>query len=242
MEELKIHPIANSFPMMSKKEYSGLVGSMEKDGFDKNFPIVLFEEQILDGRNRYKAAREVAIEPIFRTFEGTFEEAVKESQKLNLKRRNMNKNQLAMTAAKEVIRTRESETEKKISLPKAANIHNISITYIKRALNIYKDDIKLAEHVFNGKVTISQAEHKIGEIQRAREPAAEFESDVEEKEQSSDNITDKETASKLAELEEKEEELTTQLDALQSEYIDAISELTFYRENCTCNLQYKTGH
>lgn len=242
MVELEIHPIANSFPMMNGKEYSGLVGSMEKHGFDKNFPIVQFEDKILDGRNRYKAAREVGIDPIYRVFEGTFEEAITESQKLNLKRRNLNKNQLAMTAAKEVIRTRESDTEKKLPIPKAAEIHNISITYIKRALNICNEDLELAEHVFNGKVTISQAEFKLGEIQRAREPAPEFEIDVEEKSQSSDKITDKEAASKLAELEEKDEKMTQKIETLENEFVNTMEELMYYRENCTCNLKFKTSH
>ncbi len=242
MEELEIHSIANSFPMMNSKEYSGLVGSMEKYGFDKNFPILLFEDKILDGRNRYKAAKEVGIEPIYRVFEGTWEEAVIESQKLNLKRRNLNKNQLAMTAAKEILRTRASDTEKKLSVPKSAEIHNISITYVKRALNVCMEDLILADHIFNGKVTISQAEHKLGEIQRAREPIPEFETDVEEKDQSSDEITDKEAASKVTKLEEKEKEMTQQIGILESEYINLMKELMFYKDNCTCNLEYKTGH
>lgn len=242
MEEFKIHSIANNFPMMNRKEYSGLVGSMEKHGFDENFPIVLFEDKILDGRNRYKAAKELGIAPVLRVFEGTFNEAIQESQKLNLKRRNLNKNQLAMTAAKEVLRTRESETEKKLSLPKAADIHNISTTYIKRALNIYTEDTTLAGHIFNGKVTISQAEFKLEEIKRAREPTPEFEIDIEEKDQLSDNITDKEAASKLAILEEKDEQMTQQLETLESEYTNTMEELMYYRENCTCNLKFKTGH
>lgn len=241
MVELDIHTIANSFPMMTTKEYSGLVGSMEKDGYDKNFPIVIYEDKILDGRNRYKAAIEVGVEPIYRVFKGILEEAVAESQKLNLKRRNMNKNQLSMTAAKEIVRTRESTVEKKLSIPKSALIHNISVTYIKRAMKILIEDPVLADHVFNGKVTISQAEYKLNEIQRAREPIPEFEND-DLKVDESVETTDKESMLELSELKDKNQEISQNLETLQGHYVDIAEELAYYKENCTCNLQYKTGH
>lgn len=241
MKELSTHPIANSFPVMTRKEYSGLVGSMEKEGFDENFPILLYEGKILDGRNRYKAAKETSVEPIYRVFKGTFEEAIAEGQKLNLKRRNMNKNQLAMTAAKEVVRTRESEFEKKLSIKKAAHIHNTSETYTKRAMNIITEDSVLADHVFNGKVTIAQAEHTLNVIRRAREPVPEFE-DEGLKVNESTEVMDQESILELSELQEKNQEISQSLKTLENQYENIAEELAYYKENCTCNLQYKTGH
>jgi len=53
----------------------------------------LFEEQILDGRNRYRACRELDIPPRFDVFDGTAEEAAVLADVLNLDRRHLTREQ-----------------------------------------------------------------------------------------------------------------------------------------------------
>jgi hypothetical protein len=65
---LRFHPEANRFPLMDNKEFNPLVDDIKKNGLQK--PITLYEESILDGRNRYLACREAGVEPKFEQYEG----------------------------------------------------------------------------------------------------------------------------------------------------------------------------
>lgn len=55
----EFHPIANIFPMMTPAEHERLKESIEKHGLQE--PILIYEDKILDGRNRYKACQELGI-------------------------------------------------------------------------------------------------------------------------------------------------------------------------------------
>jgi N6-adenosine-specific RNA methylase IME4 len=72
----EFHEIANIFPMMDDHEFSGLVQSMRTHGWQNDSHILLFEEQILDGRNREIASDELGIEPKYVEFTGTHDEAL----------------------------------------------------------------------------------------------------------------------------------------------------------------------
>lgn len=168
-KQYEYHPIANTYPMMEDKEFDNLVGSMEDNGFDSNHPITIYEGEILDGRNRYKAALEAEVEAKFQTFEGSLDEAVERSRQLNSFRRQLTPPQKAMIAANEVIRSRESDG-KKISVSKAAAINAIGETYVKKAIKITEADSAIAENIFNGRMSIYEAEYRIDEIGRLREP------------------------------------------------------------------------
>lgn len=61
--KLDIHEAADLFPLMKGQEYQELVESIKTHGLLK--PIELFEERILDGRNRYLACLDLGIEPNF---------------------------------------------------------------------------------------------------------------------------------------------------------------------------------
>jgi hypothetical protein len=55
--ELQYHHYANIFPLLDGDEDGALVDSIAKSGIRE--PIVLHEDKILDGRNRYRAARKL---------------------------------------------------------------------------------------------------------------------------------------------------------------------------------------
>ncbi|MGA8873361.1 MAG: hypothetical protein WB460_19600, partial [Candidatus Acidiferrales bacterium] len=72
---LEDHPVANLFPFLDametepneltgEKQFNQLVENMKREGFDPAQPIRLYENKILDGRNRYRAARLAGVEPI----------------------------------------------------------------------------------------------------------------------------------------------------------------------------------
>ncbi len=66
--KLEPHEAADAFPMMESGRFEELKADIEEKGL--LVPITICEGRILDGRNRYKACRELGIEPSMRTFEG----------------------------------------------------------------------------------------------------------------------------------------------------------------------------
>lgn len=190
---MEFHTIANTYPLMSEKEFNNLISAMEDQGFDEHFPIKCFEGKILDGRNRYLAACEAKVTPVFENFEGTFDEAVCESRRLNSCRRNLNKCQKAMVAAKDILQTRSS-SGKNLSVKRASTLYDVSEGYIKLAMNITDEDTHLAEKVFEGKMSLREAEYRLGEIKRLRENT----SDDYEHSHTEEHSVAKETASELA--------------------------------------------
>ena len=62
------HPLANEFELMGGGEYAELVEDIRAHGQIE--PIVLLDDQILDGRNRYRACQEAGVEPTYRPFTG----------------------------------------------------------------------------------------------------------------------------------------------------------------------------
>ena len=80
-------------------EFDDLVASMRRRGFDPSHPIILCEELILDGRNRWRACQLAGVEPRTRQFpEG--QDPLAFVLAANLHRRHLAESQRAMVAAK----------------------------------------------------------------------------------------------------------------------------------------------
>ena len=96
MTLVDFHPLANIFPLIEGKEYAELVEDIRQHGLHE--PIVLFEDAILDGRNRYRACLDAGETPEFLEYDG--DDPIGYVISLNLRRRHLNESQRSMVAAK----------------------------------------------------------------------------------------------------------------------------------------------
>ena len=98
MAEYEFHPIAAIFPMIQGDEFARLVADIAANGVRE--PIWLYEGKVLDGRNRYEAAKKCGVSFDTKKFEGTALEAIERVWSLNRTRRHMTPSQAAMADAK----------------------------------------------------------------------------------------------------------------------------------------------
>lgn len=82
----------NKMPEMRQEDYAALLDSLKQFGYDSKFPIIFYEQDILDGWNRYRACEELGIEYADDFFVGTHEEAVEFVHRTNT-RRNLTPNE-----------------------------------------------------------------------------------------------------------------------------------------------------
>ena len=68
MTQLAFHPLANIFPLLEGEEFDALVADIQASGLCE--PVWLYEGQILDGRNRYRACQQAGIDCPTRVYEG----------------------------------------------------------------------------------------------------------------------------------------------------------------------------
>jgi len=95
---MKAHKYADIFPMLEGAEADALTESMRKSGYDVRHPIVTFEGAILDGRNRFLAAKRAGVKPSFVEFNGT--DPLGYVVLANVARRHLDPSQTAMVGAR----------------------------------------------------------------------------------------------------------------------------------------------
>lgn len=131
-EKLTYHPIANIFPLLNEEDLSRLADDIRKHGLLE--PIMLFEDMVLDGRNRCTACKIAGVEPEFYEFEGTHGEAVEFVWSMNFIRRQLDPGQAAVAHAK----------REKYDLEYAAKVEKIKAEAAKRKKATLKQGDKKA--------------------------------------------------------------------------------------------------
>ena len=126
--KLKFHPLADVFPLMLGPEFGALVADIKANG--QREPIVLFEGEILDGRNRWRACKKAGIEPKTKVYRGKDPLAFVIS--MNLQRRHLNESQRAMVAAK-IANMRQGE---RTDLEPSANLQKVAQDDAAKMLNV----------------------------------------------------------------------------------------------------------
>jgi N6-adenosine-specific RNA methylase IME4 len=92
---MKYHKFANIFPITTEM-HSTMAADIRQNGL--NNPIILFQGQILDGRNRFEACKLAGVEPIFKQFDGNEDQALDYVWSENFHRRHLSSSQRAAVA------------------------------------------------------------------------------------------------------------------------------------------------
>lgn len=108
VRKMKVHPVAELFPMMGDVELRELADDIKKNGLQQ--AIIVDGDTLIDGRNRLAACNLVGIEPRMKQFTGT--SAASFIVGANLHRRHLNVSQRALLAV-ELLPYLEEEAKKR---------------------------------------------------------------------------------------------------------------------------------
>lgn len=137
--ELQAHKFADIFPMIEGDSFEELKKDIKEQGLQQT--IITYEGKILDGRNRYKACKEIGIEPRFEEYKGN--NPLQFVISLNLKRRHLNESQRAVVASKLANMNWGGDRSKSpigdLTQEEAAKIMNVSERSIQRIKQIERE-------------------------------------------------------------------------------------------------------
>ncbi|MCW7076400.1 MAG: MT-A70 family methyltransferase [Candidatus Syntrophoarchaeum sp.] len=179
---MEFHEIANMFPLMEGAEFDALVADIKKNGLLE--PIWLYEDKILDGRNRYRACQLAGVEPQFVKY--TKGDPLAFVISANLHRRHLNAYQRSKIVLKLKPLLKEKAKERQKRKPKSvsqisveqnidtqkelARIANVSHDTIAKVETIAKKATdKQKERVRAGKSSINAIYKEIKRVERKQE-------------------------------------------------------------------------
>jgi N6-adenosine-specific RNA methylase IME4/ParB-like chromosome segregation protein Spo0J len=153
--DFRFHPFAEIFPLLEGEEFAELVAGIKAYGLHE--PIVVYQDQILDGRNRYRACVAAGIE--WQTIPYAGDDPLGYVISLNLKRRHLNESQRAVVAAKlATLRRGDNQYTEGLPIGRSSELLNVGERTIARAREVLdKGTPELAAAVERGQVSVSTA-------------------------------------------------------------------------------------
>ncbi len=161
MKEYGYHEYADIFPMISGDDLQALADDIKKNGLHR--PVIVHDDKILDGRNRYQACKLAGIDATFELYSGDDPLGFIISE--NLHRRHLNESQRAMVAAK-IANLGEGRPDKTASIDavsqiKAAQLLNVSRASVQRAKEVIRKAPEKVKEVEQGNKTLHRAKQEI---------------------------------------------------------------------------------
>jgi ParB-like chromosome segregation protein Spo0J len=153
---LEPHPFAEVFPPLDGEAFNALVKDIEARGLQE--PIWVYEDKILDGRNRYRACQIAGREPKVQDYDG--DDPIGFVLSANLHRRHLNESQRAMVAANlsSLVLGANQHTKAGLSAKEASALLKVGTASIERAKAILRSgDPELIKAVTTGKVSVAVA-------------------------------------------------------------------------------------
>lgn len=182
MNQYEDHPIAGIFPMLPQDKLNDLAEDIHAHGLKQD--ITLYEDKILDGRNRYRACLQAGVNPTFVVYAG--DDPVGHVLSLNQHRRHLTPSQLAGIAAAAMPHFQAEAKKRQVRKPRsvpaivpeqkfdaraaAAAAVGVSPRYVSDACRLKEQDPELAEKVKSGDLSLPAAMRQMRE-ERGETPA-----------------------------------------------------------------------
>ncbi len=156
---MQAHEIAKVFPLLDAEQLQRLIDDIQANGL--RHPIVVFENQILDGRNRHKACLKAGVEPTFTDFDGDYSAAVRYVTSENLVRRHLTSNQAALAASRLASLgqgRRDPSQTAAVSQEEAARQLGVGVRTVQRARKVTESGVdELVEAVESNEIDVYTA-------------------------------------------------------------------------------------
>lgn len=156
---MEFHEFANVFPLLEGKEFDALLRDVRDHGIRE--PVVIYEDKILDGRNRWNVCQVLGIEAPTRQFDGS--DALEFVVSLNLHRRHLTTSQRSMIGARIANlkgrgRPAEIASYEAISESTAAKMMKVGRSSVQRAGQVIESAApEVARAVERGEITVKVA-------------------------------------------------------------------------------------
>ena len=151
----EFHPLANIFPLLEGNDFDELVADIKAHG--QLEPVVIHEDKILDGRNRYRACLAAGINPNLVPYRGDNPLAFVISA--NLHRRHLDESQRAMVAGKLTnLRLGDNQHSEGLPIGRGSELLNVGERSVHRAREVLDHGAaELQQAVERGTVSVSAA-------------------------------------------------------------------------------------
>lgn len=156
---MKFHPYAELFPMIEGADFEALKEDIRANG--QREPIWVFNGEVLDGRNRYRACESLGVPVRSQEYDG--DDPLGFVISLNLRRRHLDESQRAMVATKlESLKHGGSRQDEKllheVTRSQAAALLNVSPRTVAAAAKVKGDGApELVAAVERGDISVSKA-------------------------------------------------------------------------------------
>lgn len=149
MKTFERHPISAMFRDLNEAQKKIMHESIKENGQQE--PGLIFEDMVLDGWQRYTETTALGLNFHYKTFEGTYAEAVQKVICLNLERRHMNDEDRRITGAKLLKLMKQKKNGHNHLTPKeelnGTHKENKSQYIVSKALNISSGSLSRAAYV-----------------------------------------------------------------------------------------------
>src|SRR5262249_16985222 len=125
----RFHPLADIFPLMEGEAFDALVADIKANGLVE--PIVILDDMILDGRNRYRACLAAGVEPRTVNGDGWIDDPAAYVITANIHRRHLTADQKRDLIAK-LIKAQPKKSNNAIS--KQAKVDDKTVAKVRREM------------------------------------------------------------------------------------------------------------